>query len=75
MIQSKPYIVVPMEVMDKVIHALRVLGSDCPEHLKEDVNFALMRVQDTALYMHGDNNLNAKVKPAVYNFGIKDKKK
>lgn len=71
MIQSNvPYIVVPMEVMDRVLHQLYIFRENCPEHLKGSLHFALRRFEDTALYMHGKDNKNAKVKPAKYDFRL-----
>ena len=69
-LQARPYIVVPMEVMDKMVHQLSLYRANCPDHLKEDVNFALKRFSETALYMHGNNNVAANVEPAKYNFRL-----
>lgn len=65
-LQARPYIVVPMEVMDRMIHQLSAYRANCPDHLKEDVNFALKRFNETALYMHGNQNVTANVEPANY---------
>lgn len=65
-LQARPYIVVPMTVMDIIVHQLVLHRANCPEHLKGDVNFALKRLKETALYMHGDKNANANVEPANY---------
>lgn len=41
MLQSDtPYIVVPMEVMDKLNHQLFIFRANCPEHLKGSLDFA-----------------------------------
>lgn len=66
MLQARPYIVVPMEVMDKMVHQLSVYHANCSEHQKEDVDFALKRFRATALYMHGNQNVHANVEPANY---------
>lgn len=40
MLQSDtPYIVVPMEVMDKLNHQLFIFRANCPEHLKGSLDF------------------------------------
>lgn len=71
MLQSDtPYIAVPMEVMDKLNHQLFIFRANCPEHLKGSLDFAFRRFQQTALYMHGKDNPNAKVEPANYKFPI-----
>lgn len=71
MLQSNtPYIVVPMEVMDKLNHQLFIFRANCPEHLKGSLDFAMKRFEQTALYMHGKDNLNAKVEHAKYKFQI-----
>lgn len=44
-LQARPYIVVPMEVMDRIIHQLSAYRANSPDHLKEDVNFALKLIQ------------------------------
>lgn len=72
--KDTPYIVVPMDAMDKILHQIGIFRENCPEHLKESLEFALGRFQDTALYMHGRDNINAKTKPAGYDFGIKKRK-
>lgn len=69
--KNTPYIVVPMEAMDKILQQVGIFRANCPEHLKESLEFALGRFEDTALYMHGRDNINAKTKPAGYNFGLK----
>lgn len=61
-----PYIVVPMTTMDKVLHELMIYRESCPEHLKCGLEFAIKRFKETALYMHGKDNVNAIVKPANY---------
>ena len=71
--KDKPYIVVPMEVMDRILHQVGIFRANCPEHLKDSLEFALSRFEDTALYMHGRDNLNVKTKPAEYDFGLKRK--
>ena len=71
MLQSDtPYIAVPMEVMDKLNHQLFIFREGCPEHLKESLDFALRRFRQTALYMHGKDNKDAKTEPAKYKFPI-----
>lgn len=71
-----PYIVVPMTTMDKIIEQALIFRANCPDHLKESLDFALRRVEETALYMHGKDNQTAQVKPAGYKFSnIKISKK
>ena len=72
--KDKPYIVVPMVVMDRILHQVGIFRANCPEHLIDSCEFALSMFEDTALYMHGRDNLNVKAKPAKYNFGLKRKK-
>lgn len=61
-----PYIVVPMETMDRMLQQLMLYRGCCPEHLKADLEFAIKRFKETALYMHGKDNVSAIVRPANY---------
>lgn len=63
-----PYIVAPMTAMDKMLHMLLIFREGCPEHLRDDLDFALKRFKETALYMHGKDNQNVKAKPTGYDF-------
>lgn len=65
-LQARPYIVVPMEVMDRMVHQLSLYRNTANDHLKEDVNFTIKRFKETALYLHGNKNVNANVEPANY---------
>ena len=69
-LQARPYIVVPMEEMDRMVNQLSAYRSNCPDHLKGDVTFALKRFKETALYMHGNQNVNANVEPANHKIEI-----
>ena len=64
--KDTPYIVVPMETMDRMLHQLIFYRECCPEHLTGDLEFTLKRFKETALYMHGKDNVSAIVKPAKY---------
>ncbi len=64
--RDTPYIVVPMTTMDAILHQISLFRAVCPEHLKGSLEFAIKQFDNDALYMHGKENQNAKVKSAGY---------